>query len=246
MRPPVTVCMATFNGARHLKDQIDSILAQLEAVDELLIVDDCSTDDTLNVINGYHDPRIKLVVHQANRRHVKSFEDALAAASNRTILLTDQDDVWTNGRLNFLVSSLTRHNALLVSSIYECMTENGDVIAGSISRLPSAYSSRHMANILNIFLGRMSYFGCTMALDSDLLKTALPIPDFVESHDLWLAMIANLRGRNRHEETVTVMRRLHSINLTPARRRSLLKVLKTRIYFLVSIAIILKRLAKNS
>lgn len=238
--------MATFNGARHLNDQIDSILAQLEAVDELLIVDDCSTDDTLNVINDYHDPRIKLIVHQENQRHVKSFGDALAAAVNRTILLSDQDDVWTEGRLNFLLSSFTKHNALLVSSTYECMTENGRVIVGSTSRLPSTSSSRHMTNIFNIFLGRMSYFGCTMALDADLLKIALPIPDFVESHDLWLAMIANLRGRNRHEEKVTVMRRLHSTNLTPAKSRSLLKVLRTRIYFLASIAIILKRLAKTS
>ena len=60
----VSVCMATYNGERFIKEQIDSILSQLGTTDELVISDDGSTDSTLAIIESYHDSRIRLLYHQ--------------------------------------------------------------------------------------------------------------------------------------------------------------------------------------
>ena len=60
----VSVCMATYNGERFIKEQIDSILCQLAAEDELIISDDGSTDKTLEVIESYGDNRIKVLHHK--------------------------------------------------------------------------------------------------------------------------------------------------------------------------------------
>ena len=55
----ISVCMATYNGSRYLKQQVESILCQLAADDEIIVSDDGSTDDTLSILADFNDPRIK-------------------------------------------------------------------------------------------------------------------------------------------------------------------------------------------
>ena len=94
----VSVCMATYNGAKYIQEQVDSILQQLEEADELVVSDDGSTDKTLDILRSYHDSRIK--IHPGPQRGLTyNFENAISHASGDYLFLSDQDDVWETEKL---------------------------------------------------------------------------------------------------------------------------------------------------
>ncbi|MDV7237616.1 glycosyltransferase, partial [Listeria monocytogenes] len=95
--PRISVCMAAYNGANHIREQIESILLELSATDELVIIDDCSTDSTKSVVEGIGDPRIRLIAGTTNAGYVRTFERALSESRGRYVFLSDQDDIWIPG-----------------------------------------------------------------------------------------------------------------------------------------------------
>ena len=70
----ISVCVATYNGEKYVRQQIESILCQLKADDEIIISDDMSTDNTLEIVQSFNDPRIKIYMHEEERGFVKNFE----------------------------------------------------------------------------------------------------------------------------------------------------------------------------
>jgi glycosyltransferase involved in cell wall biosynthesis len=245
MRPQVTVCMATFNGVKYLIEQIDSILAQLETGDELVIVDDCSTDDTVSLIKSYPSDIVKVYVNDENLGHVKTFEKALRLATKDIILLSDQDDIWIPGRVSLFLTEILNNTCLLVTSNFGLIDESCNLLKDPAVILLKRNSNTSVLNYIGILFGRRPYFGCTMALRRDLLEIALPIPSFVESHDLWLAFVSNALMRNSHIETQTVLRRIHSHNLSSRKRRPIVKILYSRLKMLSSAVNIIFRILKR-
>ena len=90
-KPPVTVLMSVYNGARYLGEAIDSILGQTYRDFEFLIIDDGSTDGSVDVINSYPDPRILLQRH-LNRGLAESLRQGVMDARGDIIVRADQDD----------------------------------------------------------------------------------------------------------------------------------------------------------
>ena len=76
----ISVCMATYNGEKYIREQMNSILEQLGEDDELIISDDLSSDKTVEIIKSYKDKRIKLYIHEDNHGFVRNFENALVHA----------------------------------------------------------------------------------------------------------------------------------------------------------------------
>src|SRR6476469_956135 len=105
-RIPVSVCMATFNGERYVSRQIETILSELSSADELIVVDDCSTDRTLDVVRSIEDSRISVHRNVSNQRQVRSFATAIALARNDILFLADQDDIWIPGRVDLMCEAL--------------------------------------------------------------------------------------------------------------------------------------------
>ena len=81
----ISVCMASYNGEKFIKRQIISILSQLSKKDELIIIDDASTDNTISIIKKINDNRIKLSVNEKNIGPVNTFNKALNSAKNELI-----------------------------------------------------------------------------------------------------------------------------------------------------------------
>ena len=73
----ISVAMTTYNGARYIKEQLDSILNQSVPVDEIVIMDDCSTDETVEIIKSYQDRRINLTVNSTNQGYIRNFYQAI-------------------------------------------------------------------------------------------------------------------------------------------------------------------------
>ncbi len=236
----ISVCMATYNGAAFLHEQLTSILEQLKPQDELIIVDDNSKDATLDILNEYVDPRIRIYVNERNLGPNSTFERSIKLAKHDILLLADQDDRWLTGRRQCLLEALLRSGKRVVSSNSLFMNTKGEPIHFPATRLVSTDSGRHIHNIVNIFSGATGYFGCAMAFHRSILPLILPIPNFVESHDLWIALASNLTGTNLHVDQDTLARRIHGNNASVLQRSFHLK-LWSRVVHARSIVVLLFR-----
>src|SRR4051812_17962871 len=92
----VSVAMATYNGARYVAEQLDSILQQTYSLIEIVVVDDGSKDETVEIIKEYQaqHPCIRLYQNEINIGVNKTFEKAISYCSGEYIALSDQDDIW--------------------------------------------------------------------------------------------------------------------------------------------------------
>lgn len=225
-RPRISVCMATYNGGRYVEEQLASILEQLSADDEIVVVDDASSDDTVARIEALGDQRIRVVSNPHNRGYVKTFERSLSLAQGEVIFLSDQDDLWVEGRVDDMLASLVGHD-LVVSNF---SSFGVDLPALQKTKLRAEQSNQWRRNILWIWIGTRPYFGCCMAFTARLKQHLLPFPDYlVETHDQWIGYVGNAMHSVRHIEADTVRRRIHDNNVTAKSRRPLGVILRARI-----------------
>lgn len=232
----VSVCMATYNGLPFVLNQVRSILQELDFDDELVIVDDCSSDGTVEALLSLGDGRIVLLQNEINLGVVRSFSKSLETAKGEYIFLSDQDDIWKAGRVALMKEAMDLGGYNLVTSNFEWIDDNNNSIYINYDGVSENNSSNYYRNILDIFIGKTNYFGCAMLIRRPLLHIALPIPDFVESHDLWLAKVGNLFRSNGHMNSQTFLKRKHSHNASSviSTRPLYLKVF-SRIIFIWSI-----------
>lgn len=235
--------MATFNGENYLHVQIASIIEQMAPDDELIIIDDASTDGTMSLIQGIGDPRIQVTRNEKNLGHVQSFAKAIALASRQWIFMSDQDDIWVAGRASAMRDVLSA-GAALVSTNSGFINGNGQPVPPLQPGLKQSESGRHRGNIWRIFNGRAAYYGCAMAIREELRDIILPIPAYVESHDLWIAMAANMTASNQHLERITLLRRIHGTNASVI-TRPILQKLWSRVIFARSFIQIASRIIFN-
>lgn len=237
----VSVCMATYNGEKFIKKQLVSILDELDQHDELVIVDDCSKDQTVQIIKSFNDNRIKLHINKTNHREIYSFNKAVSYSKNKFIFLSDQDDIWIKGRVLMMKEKLK--NCHLVSSNFTWINELDHNIEIFHNGVNEKHSNNNINNIIEIYIGKTNYYGCAMAFERKLLDYAFPFPKNVESHDLWLALVANILSKNIHVNDNTLLKRHHSSNATSTiSSRSIYKKVFSRIIFSLNIITIIKRI----
>ncbi|TXC88843.1 glycosyltransferase family 2 protein [Paraburkholderia azotifigens] len=232
----ISVCIATYNGEKYIREQLDSILAQLGPDDEVIVCDDRSSDRTLELIEDYRDSRIHVHRNEKNLGHVRNFEKAISLSRGDYIFLSDQDDVWLPGRVQEMLGHMQRDASVaLVASNFDLINDEG-VEVGEYRLLGPVKRSR-LRQVLAIFAGKSPYFGCTFLLKRNVLTYCLPIPKDIESHDIWIALMASVFGRVVNISGATLKHRIHDRNMTTKSRRALSLVLKSRYHFFRSLAL---------
>ncbi len=196
--------MATYNGAAYLREQIDSVLAQLQPGDELLIADDASKDDTPLILSSYGDA-LSVVASSRAGGVVRNFERVLQRAVGDIVVLVDQDDVWLPGRLARLRSELASCD-LVVANAWV-------VDAALQGRTRTVFDQLRAApGVLRNWCGRSSFVGCCMAFRIGLLRRALPFPALTPWHDWLLGLLASVSGRVRFIDEPLMLFRRHGAN----------------------------------
>jgi GT2 family glycosyltransferase len=207
-RPPVSVCMATYNGAVFLRPQLDSILAQLEAHDELLVQDDASSDATLSIISSYADPRIEVVRNETNLGVIGTFERCLARARHDIVFLSDQDDEWLPGKVDTVVAQFADPRVTGVVT-------NAMIVDGAGAQTGDSYFAHRRSGpgVLHNLV-RNSYLGCCLAIRRDVIGVAIPVPRSVRTHDGWIGITADLMGEVVFLPTPYLRYRRHGGNVS--------------------------------
>ena len=211
----ISVCMATHNGEKYIKRQLESILAQLSQEDEIVISDDSSSDKTVALIKGFSDRRIRLYENNTFFSPIFNSENALAKASGEIIVLSDQDDVWLDNKIAVIRQELAGvHGGIkLIVLDGQIVDENETILHDSIF----AHINSGKGLLKNIYDN--SYMGCCMAFSRELLTIALPFPGDIPMHDIWLGLIAELFGTVEFVSEKTIRYRRHGGTATDLRRR---------------------------
>jgi len=199
----ISVCIATYNGAEYIKKQLDSILSQLGPDDEVIVSDDSSIDNTVEIIESFKDKRIIIFRNNTFASPIFNFENALKHAQGDVIFLADQDDLWVPEKVNRYLEELKVSD--LVFSNVALIDESDNVFNNSFYIDKPSYS----------FLGTLwvnRIIGATVAFKKDLLRKALPFPSNIPMHDQWLAMLAIYYGKIGYIEDPMLLYRRHANN----------------------------------
>lgn len=221
----VQIVLATYNGARYLPAQLDSILAQHAHFSDILVGDDGSTDATHGVIAQYaerYPDRIRTVAKKAGQKGAASnFSNLLASSTADYVLLSDQDDVWDADKIQSLTSRMreleSRHGAaepLLVHSDLRVVDEQLQQISASLFDYQNL--DKHLSSLADC-LCQNSVTGCTVIVNRALIRLALPVAPQAVMHDWWLALVAAAFGRIEFVDRPFIQYRQHATNTLGAK-----------------------------
>lgn len=203
----ISVVIATYNGERYLKQQLDSILAQTHSPEEIIIVDDASSDSTVAILKSYaaNDTRFRLLINEKNIGYIKSFEKGMLHATCSLIALSDQDDIWVPHKLETLFKNMGSSIAVYSDSIL--VDENGVSSGKKMSDIKNQLSYN---NCLMYTIGAWAP-GHAMLFRKELVENCKPFPGIV-THDFWLGFVAACNGGITYVNETLVKYRQHTTN----------------------------------
>lgn len=202
----ISVCIATYNGERFIREQMASILAQLSAEDEVIVSDDGSTDRTLEYIRAFRSPIVRIVQNRGEHGYTPNFENALREAKGDYIFLSDQDDVWKPEKVKTCLEYLKKYS--LVISDADIVDREGKLLFNSF------FEMRHSHRGFLPNLVRFSFLGCCLAFRRELRDKALPFPPnhYMSTHDNWITMVGMTFFRVKVTDEKLVSYRRHDAN----------------------------------
>lgn len=201
-----TVCIATYNGEKYIAEQLQSILAQIAMDDEVVVSDDGSTDRTCEIVESFHDARIRLL-HNDSHHFKWNFIHALKHAQGEYVFLSDQDDVWMEGKYDTCCRLLETYDLVVTDSIVT------DELLNELE--PSFFRFYHSGTGLLKNAVQNTYFGACMAFRRSLLQRAFPFPKTNEvGHDIWLGLVAEMTGKPYFLPQPFLLYRRHQAALT--------------------------------
>lgn len=177
--------MATYNGAQYIHEQLQSFVDQTQKPDELVITDDCSTDQTEAIIREFAKTAPFTVNFHRNEKNLGysgNFNAALMKTTGDLVFLSDQDDVWFQEKIEHMAGVAERNPEALVVMNDAALTD------GALNEV----GLTKVGQIRSVGLRVESFvMGCCCAVRRELLDFALPIPEGFRAHDGWLVRIAD-------------------------------------------------------
>jgi len=227
----ISVAVATYNGEKYIKEQIDSILENLTTEDEIIVSDDGSQDGTLEILASMDCKGVEMQIIDGPGRGIKqNIANAIEHCEGKYIFLADQDDVWTKDKVDKILPLLKEGKHLVV---HDARVVNSDL---SKTVMPSFFEYRGCAPgfVHNMIKNR--YMGCCMAFSSELKEMIIPIPDNIEMHDWWIGVLNDLKYKDSTfiKDQLLLYRR-HDNNVSDFSHNNVFIMLRNRIVFLTEL-----------
>ena len=215
----ISVAMCTYNGEKYIKNQITSILSQSVAVDEIIICDDNSNDNTLSIlmqfqIENVH--KIKIYQNEFNIGSTKNFEKAITICKGDYIFLSDQDDVWKENKVKKVIQYF------LNNPLTEAVFSNGDLIDDKNEKIKNNtlwnsvfFMENQLKKPINLFKlissKRNMVTGATLCIKKEIKELILPFPEIKKYyHDEWIAITIASRKKLDYISDELISYRIHS------------------------------------
>lgn len=208
--PLVSIALCTYNGAGFLAKQLDSLLFQSYKAIEIIAVDDCSTDNTWDILQVYarKDSRLQPYKNDHNIGHTRNFEKAITLCKGDYIALSDQDDIWVEDKIKILMESVGE--SMLVYHDSDFINEHGERIGrSSMAQKHRMYDGE---SCMPIILAN-SIHGHAMLFDSKLKTHLFPLNEHF-SHDWAIAFAAFNMGSVKFVNKILVHYRQHQNSVT--------------------------------
>lgn len=178
----VSIVMPAFNASRFIAAAIESVLSQSHHDWELLVVDDCSTDNTLEIVRDYAntDDRIHILPLAINQGVTAARNHALANARGRYIAFLDSDDLWEPQKLSQQLAFMKTAGVSICYSAYQRIDQNGVKLGKVVPPLQTDYKNLLKGNVIGNLTG---------IYDAELLGKEMFQPYKHEDYVAWLALI---------------------------------------------------------
>lgn len=225
IQPEIEVLLATYNGERFLREQIDSILAQDYGNLRVLARDDESSDGTVAILEEYaarFPERFRVMPASKGTGHPKwNFLQLMEASTSEYVCFADQDDVWLPQKLTWTMQAMNRlemrHSRKLPLLAFTDLC----VVDEHLKTIIQSYWKLHRINPRQVnhfarLLGQNVVTGCTAMVNRPLIELALRMPDEAHMHDSWVALIASVFGAGEPVYAQTVLYRQHDRNMLGA------------------------------
>lgn len=226
----VDIVLATHNGEKYISEQLTSILKQTHKKINIIVTDDGSTDDTINIVKDYisRDDRVFLFEKKSNEGVIANFNNGLKQTTSNYIMFSDQDDVWDLSKVSLMLNEIVKKEkmdgaigACLVFSDLRVVDEDLKIISESF------YDYNKLDPLNNLELRylkwRSSVYGCSMIFNRELLIKA-GLPSLLSAmHDHWFAFHAALYGNIYFLDKPLVNYRQHQSNVVGSHGRSILQ-----------------------
>ena len=220
------ILLATYNGQEYLKEQIDSILAQSNQDWQLLIRDDASDDDTLNIIKDYvarYSDNIKLIEDSGCHLGASlNFQRLLENSIAEYIMFSDQDDVWLPPKIEATLNLMKAtekaypNKPILVHTDLRVVDSQLKTIAKSTWRYQRSFPET--GNDLSKVILQNVATGCTIMINRKAKTISLPIPKEAVMHDWWIAINVAKHGKIVYIPDQLVLYRQHHNNVVGAKK----------------------------
>ena len=238
-----SVALCTYNGALYIQEQLESILNQTMPVDEIVVCDDGSTDDTLQIINELRQittTNIQIYKNEEKLGVSNNFQKAINLCQGDIIFLSDHDDIWMPQKVEIISKYFNEHpnieavfsNALLI----EADGKKSRLLPGDLWDYTFRPIYRRMFNNglqLECFLEGDIATGATMAI-RNTFKTALCPSIETTLHDYSIAMMAVKDGKLEYVDNVLTKYRIHSSQTCSISKQSPFYSIYEQIYLIDS------------
>jgi glycosyltransferase involved in cell wall biosynthesis len=207
--PLISIALCTFNGEEFIQEQMDSLLGQSYPNIEIIIVDDCSTDQTPSVLSRYVSEftHIRLIRNDKNLGYNKNFEKAIKLCKGEFIAMCDQDDIWHPDKLKIQWEAIGNNELIYHDS------EFVDSLGREINFRMSDKFNFYKGNSPLPFLFMNCVSGHSILMKRSLLDNIFPFPEGFH-YDQWIAYIAAGRGYIGFVDQCLIRYRQHARNST--------------------------------
>lgn len=214
----ISIALCTYNGARYLEEQLSSFLQQTRLPDEIVICDDCSTDETPQIIENFSQIApfpVHLYINETNLGCSGNFQRAISLCTGDFIFLSDQDDFWMPAKIAETEKAFDEAGEIgLVFSDAELVGENLEPLGINLWEI--AFTSEEKQKTLEgrffeVLLRRNVVTGATLAFRRDFRRSFTPIPTHIPYviHDAWIALVISAKAEIRFIEKPLTKYRQH-------------------------------------